>query len=268
MSLESASSRLHLRAALPSSSSPLGRPRFAPNNLQMRKRRRLKLLARLGPPPILSLPFDNLVHGLLSAFPSPNSLQLIVPALGFASGAAFYFSSRESALRRREELGEPVGEWILFTSPTPFNRCVLLRCPSVSFDAGGELLEGVNDRLVREERHYVHLSRGRILAEVGAEEAGDDVSYQRLCVSTGDGGVISLDWPENLELGREQGLDTTVLLVPGTPEGSMARNVRALVHEALRHGCFPIVMNPRGCAGSPLTTPRYLFPRAFSLLTV
>ncbi|RLN35999.1 uncharacterized protein C2845_PM03G03480 [Panicum miliaceum] len=48
--------------------------------------------------------------------------------------------------------GDVAGEWILFTSPTPFNRCVLLRCPSVSFEGGGVLLDGVNEHLLSAHR--------------------------------------------------------------------------------------------------------------------
>lgn len=132
---------------------------------------------------------------------------------------------------------------------------MLLRCPSISF----ELFEDVNEKLVKaEDGHSVRLNRGRIQfineSESGAE---DRVEYQRLCVSTDDGGVISLDWPANLDLQDEYGLDTTLILVPGTAQGSMDPNVRSFVCEALGRGCFPIVMNPRGCAASPLTTPRY-----------
>lgn len=111
---------------------------------------------------------------------------------------------------------------------------------------------------MKEERHNVNLS---LLAEDGG--AGDGVLYQRVCVGTEDGGVISLDWPEDLDMGKEHGLDTTVLIVPGTVEGSMDRDVRRFVCDALMHGCFPIVLNPRGCAGSPLTTAR-LFTAADS----
>lgn len=101
----------------------------------------------------------------------------------------------------------------------------------------------------------MNLSRGRILGRNEEElEEEEEVRYQRVCVRTEDGGVISLDWPENLDLGKEHGLDTTVLIVPGTVEGSMDRDVRRFVFDALRSGCFPVVMNPRGCAGSPLTT--------------
>ncbi|XP_020592919.1 uncharacterized protein LOC110033328 [Phalaenopsis equestris] len=147
-------------------------------------------------------------------------------------------------------------------SPTPFNRCVLLRCPSVSFEDDGET--SVSERLMREERHYVNLSRGRVPLkdeeDVGFEK---DLKFQRVCVRTDDGGVISMDWPDYLDLEREQGLDTTVLIIPGTPEGSMDWKVRLFVLDVVRHGCFPIVMNPRGCAGSALTTAR-LFTAADS----
>lgn len=117
-------------------------------------------------------------------------------------------------------------------------------------------MEDVSEKLVKEERHFVRLHSGRIKATTGGDSLEHKLTYQRLCISTEDGGVISLDWPSNLNLREEHGLDTTLLLVPGTPEGSMDRNVRLSVIEALRRGLFPIVMNPRGCAGSPLTTAR------------
>ncbi|KAJ9538819.1 hypothetical protein OSB04_031552 [Centaurea solstitialis] len=58
-------------------------------------------------------------------------------------------------------------------------------------------------------------------------------------------------------------MDTTILIVPGTADGSMDENVKSFVYECLKRGCFPVVMNPRGCARSPLTTPR-LFTAADS----
>ncbi|KAJ0983767.1 hypothetical protein J5N97_002123 [Dioscorea zingiberensis] len=217
-----------------------------------RRRRRLEVRAQF--------PFNEILSYLVPSFQS-----LLVPA---ALGAVFLISS-DRLRRRADQIAEVdedavVGDWILFTSPTPFNRCVLLRCPSVSFEDGGELLDGVNDRLVRGERHYLNLSRGTIpMKSRGGGDFADEVFYQRVCVGTEDGGVISLDWLENLDLGREHGLDTTVLIVPGTTNGSMDRNVKVFVHDALKHGYFPIVMNPRGCAGSPLTTAR-LFTAADS----
>lgn len=132
----------------------------------------------------------------------------------------------------------------------------MLRCPSISFkESRGE----VNDRLVKEEKHYVTVKSGRVNAKKKKEKDfySGELSYQRVCLCASDGGVVSLDWPVELDLEEEGGLDSTLLLVPGTPEGSMEGNVRSFVVEALKRGFFPVVMNPRGCASSPLTTPRY-----------
>lgn len=180
--------------------------------------------------------------------------------LGLASGLTLCLSQFKPYNSSSKPKTSDIGEWILFTSPTPFNRFVLLRCPSISFE-GSELLEDVNEKLVEEDRHFVRLNSGRIHARRGngwEEENEEKLEYQRVCVNTEDGGVISLDWPANLDLEAEHGLDTTLLLVPGTPKGSMEENVRSFVVEALKRGYFPVVMNPRGCAGSPITTARYV----------
>ncbi|KAK8934207.1 Embryogenesis-associated protein EMB8 [Platanthera zijinensis] len=198
--------------------------------------------------------------GLESFFNTLNSvspLDLLAPFFGFASAAAAVYL--RSSARRPDSAA--FGDWILFTSPTPFNRCVLLRCPSVSFENEGELVNSVNDRLVREQQHYVNLNQGRIpLKDDVVAGFEKDLKFQRFCVRTDDGGVISMDWPDYLDLEKEHGLDTTVLIIPGTPEGSMNREVKLFVLDIVKHGCFPIVMNPRGCAGSPLTTPRLFTP--------
>lgn len=107
----------------------------------------------------------------------------------------------------------------------------------------------------------MRLSTGRMQVNIAEADQsgtvpGPKLEYQRLCIGAEDGGVISLDWPENLDLKEERGLDSTLLLVPGTAEGSMDEDVKAFVLEALKRGFFPVVMNPRGCAGSPLTTAR------------
>ncbi|KAM1587503.1 hypothetical protein ACFX1X_026982 [Malus domestica] len=244
-------------------------PRFSPRHaFQIRefrvfRRRRLKLAPRsqLGG----GIPF----HEFISQFPSPSSLEFIAPVLGIVSGAALFLANNWNSSPGSKpvewKFDSDIGEWVLFTSPTLFNRFVLLRCPSVSFQ-GSELLEDVNERLVKEDRHFVRLSSGRIRFDSGSEAGSfleEKLEYQRLCISTEDGGVISLDWPANLDLRKEHGLDTTLVLVPGSAMGSLDWSVRSFVCEALRRGCFPIVMNPRGCAGSPLTTPR-LFSAADS----
>ncbi|XP_050216132.1 uncharacterized protein LOC126667212 isoform X2 [Mercurialis annua] len=206
---------------------------------------------------------NNLIEpfqSFLSQFPSQNSLDFLAPVLGLASGLTFYISQFKSDSNSNGSLIKSnIGEWILFTSPTPFNRFVFLRCPSISF----ERFENLNERLVDEDRHFVRLCRGSIQSSGGLAEEEELLEYQRVCVSTDDGGVISIDWPANLELREEHGLDTTLLLVPGTTEGSLDKNVREFVCDALKRGFFPLVVNPRGCAGSPLTTPR-LFTAADS----
>ncbi|OAY76761.1 Embryogenesis-associated protein EMB8 [Ananas comosus] len=265
MALCFVSSPLELRSPflpLKNTAFPPRNPRICHDLLLLRRRRR-----RRRPQLWIDSSLGDIFGDLVSAFPSPNSHAVLGPALGLISGAAIFVSAHRRSGRTNlgVESDTAVGDWILFTSPTPFNRCVLLRCPSVSFEDGGELLDGLNERLVREERHYVNLSRGRIPAAEKEGERGtdDEVLYQRVSVGTDDGGVISMDWPDNLDIEKEHGLDSTILIVPGTAEGSMDRNVRIFVVDSLKHGYFPVVMNPRGCGGSPLTTAR-LFTAADS----
>lgn len=110
---------------------------------------------------------------------------------------------------------------------------------------------------MKEEKHYVTVNTGKINVKKREVLEVEELSYQRVCLNSPDGGVVSLDWPIELDLEEERGLDSTLLLVPGTPQGSMDDDIRVFVIEALKRGFFPVVMNPRGCASSPLTTPRY-----------
>ncbi|GER41737.1 alpha/beta-Hydrolases superfamily protein [Striga asiatica] len=232
-----------------------------------RKRRRLKPLTVRNQLHSEPSPFGDLLHSLLSHFHSATSLNYIAPTLGLASGLALFFSTVTHKSLPNPKISRnsdfDIGEWILFTSPTPFNRFVTLRCPSICFP-GSEFLEDVNERLVKEDRHFVKLNSGRMVQQVRTD-GEDDVNlvYQRICVGAEDGGALSLDWPENLVFEEERGLDTTMLIVPGTAEGSGEKQIRAFVCDCLRRGIFPVVMNPRGCAGSPLTTAR-LFTAADS----
>ncbi|XP_068463708.1 uncharacterized protein [Phaseolus vulgaris] len=223
---------------------------FPPRAFRIYRRRRLKINSSLPPSPA---PFENLFRILITHYPSVNSLDLITPALGFATGATLFFSSRSKSAAddgHRSSVSD-IGEWMLFATPTPFNRFVLLRCPSLVFEGSDA-----------SERDYVS---GRIEVRRGREREGlvEELRYQRVCVSGADGGVVSLDWPDNLNLEEELGLDSTLLIVPGSPQGSMDADIRLFVVEALKRGFFPVVMNPRGCAASPLTTPR-LFTAADS----
>lgn len=67
---------------------------------------------------------------------------------------------------------------------------------------------------------------------------GDDVVYQRVC---DDGGVISLDWSVNLDLGEGHGLDTTMLLVSGTPQGSGGKDVKLFVGKTIKRDVFRLL---------------------------
>ncbi|CAA0818705.1 alpha/beta-Hydrolases superfamily protein [Striga hermonthica] len=232
-----------------------------------RKRRRLKPLTVRNQLNFEPSPFGDLLHSMLSHFPSATSFNYIAPALGLASGLALLFSTGSHKSLPNPKISRnsdfDIGEWILFTSPTPFNRFVTLRCPSICFP-GSEFLEDVNERLVKEDRYFVKLNSGRMVQQARADsEDGGNLVYQRICVGAEDGGVLSFDWPENLVFEEEHGLDTTMLIVPGTAEGSGEKKIRAFVCDCLRRGIFPVVMNPRGCAGSPLTTAR-LFTAADS----
>eukprot|EP01018_Ginkgo_biloba_P027793 Gb_23959 [translate_table: standard] len=225
--------------------------------------------------------YDSVFSSLMNQASSINSFDIFAATLGFVAGLAVYMLRLE-----RPQFVEPRaafrGEWVLFTSPTPFNRFVVLRCPSISFQDDA-FLEDVNKKLTKDNRHFIKLTsasevsgyscKGNIPNTVGRKlfdtekinivDDESEFSYQRICLNAEDGGVISLDWPASLDLVEEQGLDTTLLVVPGTTEGSRDEYVQDFVCKALQYGYFPIVMNPRGCAGSPLTTPR-LFTAADS----
>ncbi|GAA0145832.1 metalloprotease [Lithospermum erythrorhizon] len=229
-----------------------------PYNHRTWKRRSLKFIPPPPPPLQFRCYVSSSYNNFITQIPSIKLNSLLTLGLGFASGIGILLSTRKklisSSIRNSIKY---LGEWILYTNSTPFSRFVILRCPSICFEGGG-LLEGVNERLVR-------LIRGRVKVRESDEDGdlGEELVYRRVCVGMGDGGVVSIDWPENLELEEERGLDSTVVIVPGTTEGSGERCVREFVCEYLRRGCFPVVMNPRGCAGSPLTTPR-LFTAADS----
>ncbi|CAM8960958.1 unnamed protein product [Rhodiola kirilowii] len=146
-------------------------------------------------------------------------VDIIATALGFASGVGLYYVWDSNKRKYKDD----AGEWILFTTPSPsYSLCACLRCPSLSFP-GIEKLEDVNDTLVKEKQAF----------------------GERLCVPTMKGGVISLDLPANLNLGEEMDWTPTLLLVPGTTEGSMDKDVQMFVSESLNRGCFPVCINPR-----------------------
>ncbi|KAJ3677124.1 hypothetical protein LUZ60_002848 [Juncus effusus] len=211
-----------------------------PNFLLLKHRRRRK-------------PVQSSLDELIT---NPSALYLLAPALSLISGAAsFFLSSKLSLIIPRANRSDSVGDWVLFTNPTPFNRSVFLRCPSISFETDAEFLT--------EEKHRVNLIGNKFPISMNGNEEGSDLLYQRICIRMKDGGVVSLDWPESLDLREQHGLDTTLIAIPGNTQGSKGKDIKLFLMDALRHGYFPVVMNPRGCAGSPVTSPR-LFTAADS----
>jgi hypothetical protein len=80
--------------------------------------------------------------------------------------------------------------------------------------------------------------------------------YRRHCLRLRDGGHLALDWPAHLAMSGGDGRDSVVLIVPGTVGGSSDEGVRMLVQRAADLGHFPVVVNQRGFAKSPVTTPK------------
>ena len=65
--------------------------------------------------------------------PAVNSFDIFAASLGFLAGLAVHVFRSQ-----RPQLAEPRGatadDWVLFANPTPFNRFVVLRCPSIVFE--------------------------------------------------------------------------------------------------------------------------------------
>ncbi|ETW03517.1 hypothetical protein H310_04958 [Aphanomyces invadans] len=86
------------------------------------------------------------------------------------------------------------------------------------------------------------------------------VTYSREYVHLADGGLVSLDWaipPTKSTSYVEQHHDQpTVLLLHGTCGGSWENYIRKAADKLMEHGWRVVVMNARGCAKTPVLTPR------------
>eukprot|EP00250_Pteridium_aquilinum_P023453 c2692_g1_i1 orf=1-573(-) len=174
-------------------------------------------------------------------------------ALGYLV-AALPTSKRESILKENSgDTESPAGEWLLVMNSTPFNRFVMMRCPSIMFE-DVDVYESLSKKLTVEGHHVVRVRNnnvsksddngdanvysvrndlgndgewsGRVLqiasksynsfvGQVGKrpKEGESTPIFQRTFLYTEDGGVLAIDWPSHLELSGEHGLDTTFLLV-------------------------------------------------------
>ncbi|MCO5576781.1 hypothetical protein L7F22_030601 [Adiantum nelumboides] len=240
------------------------------------------LFPELGPEQSQS---ENLLHHL-PAIPAEVSVAAVALLLGTSIG---YLISK-GVIIEASDGSDATSEFQLILNSTPFNRFVFTRCPSIKF-RGMDAYEGLSKKLTGEGYYVVEIQNasltrsdqdasggydspffqkdfgwvGRVLldnylsrGQVGKDSNMEEhmLTYQRIFLHTKDGGVLAIDWPSHLELSSEHGLDTTVLLVPGFSNGSKDKGIQEFVQRCVKHGYFPIVLNPRGCGGSPLTTPR------------
>ena len=95
-----------------------------------------------------------------------------------------------------EERGGIQQSVAIVSQDSVFNRFVLKRCPSISNNFGAVTLGKM------QEQRTQNLDASRVM-------------YQRQCLHAADGGVVAIDWPAELEFAADNGLDNTLLLVPG-----------------------------------------------------
>ncbi|CAM6129107.1 unnamed protein product [Calypogeia fissa] len=119
--------------------------------------------------------------------------------------------------------------WLNISRSSSFFRSVCARCPSLSSSTA---------------YHYVQKLEFKM------------PEFQRHCLPAPDGGTVALDWPSHLDMNGSKELENIMLLVCGTTEGSHEDGIVKFSQLVEQHGYFPIVFNPRGCGGSPVTTPR------------
>jgi len=81
-----------------------------------------------------------------------------------------------------------------------------------------------------------------------------EVCYDRELVSMRDGGVIGLDWHKMPKWKAIQG--RTAVIIPGLTSSSEETYVRRMVLALQKAGWAAVVMNNRGCGGTPVLTPR------------
>lgn len=173
--------------------------------------------------PLITHPLLNFLLEAYSISQSQTLLAAVILAAIVAVATIIVRSDNESHLERLED------SLVIVSHPSQFHRCVSMRCPSMSSLRSAKILVP--------KRTYM--------------------KYQRVCLHAPDGGVVAIDWPVELDFDTyEDNFANILLLVPGTTEGSEDEGVKQFVNDAMHYGYFPVVLNPRGCANSPVTTPR------------
>ncbi|XP_062520349.1 phospholipase ABHD3-like [Corticium candelabrum] len=80
------------------------------------------------------------------------------------------------------------------------------------------------------------------------------VQYERETVKLADGGTLCLDWTKPSKQ-QTNGSTKIVLFMAGLTGGSKENYTTRICHKANELGYTAVVMNNRGCADTPLTTP-------------
>ncbi|PKA64194.1 Embryogenesis-associated protein EMB8 [Apostasia shenzhenica] len=82
------------------------------------------------------------------------------------------------------------------------------------------------------------------------------VRLRRECLRTSDDGAVALDWVSGDDV-RLPPHSAVLILLPGLTGGSQDAYVRHLLMRARKKGWRVVVFNSRGCADSPVTTPKF-----------
>jgi hypothetical protein len=154
----------------------------------------------------------------LSGIHSFLGLYILGAAFVFAGGGAVAALAARASRHEREEEEEEeedvqqqlllgFEDSLLISQPTPFNRFVYGRCPSMFSPAAA----------VADVQAPLHMGKKRRKKkkQTKDQEKINRVEYQRTCLVAHDSGVVSLDWPMQLEFAADNGFDNTLLLIPG-----------------------------------------------------
>lgn len=141
-----------------------------------------------------------LLNFVLETHPISN-LSLVVALTVLVGGimacVARNVGTGDGLLSEKMDKMSEIDDCVFISRPSPFNRFVAGRCPSIA-SASARLVFGNNG---------------------GAESRP---VYQRQCLHADDGGVVTIDWPAELEITGADGLDNTLLLISGIV--SLVRN--------------------------------------------